>query len=714
MGMAASQARYLSLSARKTNTEYEGQQLNQQRLNLANQTADLFNQMLSMSVPQCPDSNDFTKLQYAWSDGVNDEIISDFYQIAVPYEDYNYVVTSYRYENAYVGQTKRMNSPEIQHSKTNSFTDMPDKDYEVLRSSYHKESSVGAGDDSYTITVTRNGQESTHIFKRMDKTIDSIEEIDAFTKRTSGVTAGDRATYQTSTAKTSEFPDGYPATWTFEDQDIVFVGTKIGVADSSETGSKWDSSKKMSNDPAGWNMPYKEYPYTGVAAGTEFKKVDFDDENQKGIIDQLRAIYGDKLDTSKTYYYAALQNITTYDETASGTENVTVKGVQATDDGPEPAEFNVFEAQDGTKYYELDGKYYSSTVACADSLVNTTDDTAAGYVNPANLEQKTKAKSKCTFATGDAANVTDAAGNQVFTFICGEDMNAAVGSQGDIAQVEVRTGDTTAYYTDGEYILTAGELSAINLTDSSNLLNSIFFHKEVNNPTYSNFKAVGNCALSEVSIDSYNSSEDTQIEIQRVLADMKENGNVDAFANLSDCFDSKTGEYIGGIYSFRMYDHTYYTTTKDLETAVAGAYKDIAIATNGIDSQDKLVYYTSTQIPKKVEETKKALMETDGKGRFSSVKFEDDSTVYTLKCETVTDQDAYDNAMNQYFYKQEKYDKAISDLNARNEIIQAQDRELQLRLEQLGTEQTALQTEMEACQKVVSKSIESTFKTFGG
>ena len=49
MGLAASQARYLSLSARKTNVEYEGQQINQQRLALSNQSADLFNQMLTMA-----------------------------------------------------------------------------------------------------------------------------------------------------------------------------------------------------------------------------------------------------------------------------------------------------------------------------------------------------------------------------------------------------------------------------------------------------------------------------------------------------------------------------------------------------------------------------------------------------------------------------------------------------------------------------------------
>ena len=45
MGMAATQARYLGLTARKTNTEYEGQQINQARTALANQSANLWNRM---------------------------------------------------------------------------------------------------------------------------------------------------------------------------------------------------------------------------------------------------------------------------------------------------------------------------------------------------------------------------------------------------------------------------------------------------------------------------------------------------------------------------------------------------------------------------------------------------------------------------------------------------------------------------------------------
>ena len=54
MGMAASQARYLGLSARKTNIEFEGQQVNQQRTALANESAGLFRRMLSLDVPTAP------------------------------------------------------------------------------------------------------------------------------------------------------------------------------------------------------------------------------------------------------------------------------------------------------------------------------------------------------------------------------------------------------------------------------------------------------------------------------------------------------------------------------------------------------------------------------------------------------------------------------------------------------------------------------------
>lgn len=58
MGMAASQARFLQLTARRSNIEYQGQQINQERLALANSSAGLFEKMLTLVPPTPPSSQD--------------------------------------------------------------------------------------------------------------------------------------------------------------------------------------------------------------------------------------------------------------------------------------------------------------------------------------------------------------------------------------------------------------------------------------------------------------------------------------------------------------------------------------------------------------------------------------------------------------------------------------------------------------------------------
>lgn len=69
MGMAASQARFLGLTARKNNVEFEGQQINQQRTALSNQSANYYSDLLGMSVPVPPSVDDYTKTVYTFEDG---------------------------------------------------------------------------------------------------------------------------------------------------------------------------------------------------------------------------------------------------------------------------------------------------------------------------------------------------------------------------------------------------------------------------------------------------------------------------------------------------------------------------------------------------------------------------------------------------------------------------------------------------------------------
>ncbi|MFA6989273.1 MAG: hypothetical protein WC197_04305 [Candidatus Gastranaerophilaceae bacterium] len=69
MGLAASQARFLSLTARVSNTEYQGQQINQQRNVLADETSNLFNRMMSVATPTPPDPSKYSaSTQYTYND----------------------------------------------------------------------------------------------------------------------------------------------------------------------------------------------------------------------------------------------------------------------------------------------------------------------------------------------------------------------------------------------------------------------------------------------------------------------------------------------------------------------------------------------------------------------------------------------------------------------------------------------------------------------
>lgn len=59
MGMAASQARFLALTARKSDLELNGQQINQSRLQLANVTGALFTILSNLE----PESSEAQQLQ---------------------------------------------------------------------------------------------------------------------------------------------------------------------------------------------------------------------------------------------------------------------------------------------------------------------------------------------------------------------------------------------------------------------------------------------------------------------------------------------------------------------------------------------------------------------------------------------------------------------------------------------------------------------------
>lgn len=125
MGMAASQARFLGLTARKSNTEYEGQQINQQRTTLSNQSANYYNQLLGMTVPVPPSVSDYTKTVYTFSDGALSNSISSL----VAQADGTYLISytsTWTNDFAVIGA-----SPAIYTRVNNGTPDAPDYSYFV-------------------------------------------------------------------------------------------------------------------------------------------------------------------------------------------------------------------------------------------------------------------------------------------------------------------------------------------------------------------------------------------------------------------------------------------------------------------------------------------------------------------------------------------------------------------------------------------------------
>ena len=138
--------------------------------------------------------------------------------------------------------------------------------------------------------------------------------------------------------------------------------------------------------------------------------------------------------------------------------------------------------------------------------------------------------------------------------------------------------------------------------------------------------------------------------------------------------------------------------------------------------------YTYGQDTESVEiRNQKARVEQDSTGRYKSIfiyqtdeegniQTDDDGNPlgyeYTLDASSATDDAAYNDAMNKYHYDKSLYEQEVQAINSKIEIIQQQDKDLELRLKQLDTEENAISTEIEAVKKVISKNVESTFKTF--
>ena len=509
MGMAASQARYLALTARKTNTEWEGQQINQARTALANQSANLFNRLLGLEVPNPPKETDYTEIQYKYKDGTNESVIEKWDKIGDRNGEYNYTVKHYYMAELFAGAKKQLRDPQVQLG-------------DVLKTLDY---------DPATTTVERDGD-------------------------------GIKVTY-----KINDYPYEQP------------YDTKI-------TQNMVDSDPKLKD------------AVTSFESAIGLAKAD-------GTLN-TDAVYG-YVDADGTWHFFVANEFNRITQSAADQDAALKTAL--------------------TKY-ETENK-----------LLN--DDGSLSYDGIFGYQNSD--------------------GSWHFTV-----------NKQEAQDSFVQAYDNKDYYTvNGE-------------------------------PAY-----VGNSRVTE--LNKLIVDKEKGIDQVRELAQI-----------LTDCPTDSISKYLSfdmngnlvyeghGIYTFDLNGKTHYTTIDDLMKSVNSP----TTSSNGIDTQSQLAYYDTAYISRKIEETNNALLETDSTGRFTSVRFDNDSLTYALEVVEQTNQAAYDDAMNQYLYKKAQYEKTIADINAKTSIIQKEDRTLELRLKQLDTEQNALATEMDAVKKVIKDNVEKTFKTF--
>lgn len=165
-------------------------------------------------------------------------------------------------------------------------------------------------------------------------------------------------------------------------------------------------------------------------------------------------------------------------------------------------------------------------------------------------------------------------------------------------------------------------------------------------------------------------------------------------------------------YKYSSGGHTYYISQSDLDTK---ANTIVYTSTGSTTSQTNTgisMYYVNDNATKDVS-TKLygARVTWDSNGRMSSI-VDSNSNTYTLSCTTTTDQNAYNDALYDYEYNKSLYNQEMNQINSKIDIIQSEDKKLEIKLQNLDTQNNAINTEMESVKKVIDKNIESSFKAF--
>ena len=673
MGMAASSLRFAQLTARKNQVEFEGQQINQQRLTLSQKSSAIYNDMLTRQVPTAPDPSAFTKIVYKFNNGYGTSSILNLAKKASG--AYNYNVT---YKRPKTTRTlSRSSFANVGFARTIGVTQIsPDQKNNAVY--YARTANINGVARNLSLVGSNTAASKLTDYRQKLETYKNMQTIES------------QISALVSKGKNDEV---------ISPRDQQNIKSALGLEYNASGGTNEISRKlKSISKPDGYKEAYMSEPEGYKEAYmSEFhmpEGIALDTNMESTLKDKDGWWYTRRREAYQLH--AVLNDITPAEDFESlnsdSINNILNKLVWYTDAMETPMSHHLKK--------KLTGSYTGQTL-------NSTF----------SAEAISKAISKATPDETNTAikeyfkqNLNDLERKELSNLL------AQYANKGNI--IEPSKVEEAYIISDEQHEKYIGNLTYKNNKEAWDGYKNYRNNKEAwdNYKVANSLLIVSGGAQGEAATDITNAQMITMLQglLSKVggsygtSAEYKTAQVDPAFTAYQAATATPGIVNIGENQALYEYeddngDKCYmYVNLTNIDDDVPNTYADsVSIYENVLNYLDG-EYETEQQ-------DANVIMSEDG--QVSKITFADGSVV-TPEVVTEMDSDAYDQAMVEYEYKKEVYDKEMNDANAKVKIIQAQDQKLEVRLKQLDTEQKALQTEIDAIKSVRDKAIESSFRTF--
>lgn len=747
MGMSASQARYLSLTARKSDLEFRGQQINQSRLMLSNQSANLYSSMLSMSVPTPPVETDFMKDVYSFSMGGDNTTLSS-YKLSMGKDGYGYDIL----------YSKPATSRQLAASSSSNVQRVINRQAASgLAQNKSLKIKVGYknadGDETFTsnqspkksrlISMEKVGYNSNNTSASIGfgsgisgKLFELFKKSSNFSLASKGGTTVDKSKIGTSdNAEKFTYKDGdndLTLTRLTNAQLVNFFGGQQSGTEGQPTynakGGLLENILGTSNITTKNNLQTSQVymDQNGdvyvMTSGNGEKETLFNDKYPDGKTQSSDRYSIADNTTIKKYKLTNILGLTQDSdakrEGGTNDEAVYYANLYTGDKADQSADrvyFSGFQFNSANKQLNFN---YSKAKQNDLGLITTLNGHNVNKIEPKDLEklgiEKAEEKNVDGNTSGDNTNKSAITYNYYMDEQTGDVWRQQIttSTSGDIteawglykAQKQVTFDGNEAQLIDEKDWPTGVERSAYSpgeydcyyVPDETGTGGSYYLVKN-NNANYDPITVTeNNNIVGTTSTRQYSANNTYKIE------------GMTACVVSDDSVPSTIAE------AYDLDNYIIYATYNDSDTDFSNPIK-YYVYPKDEDSADAVCSYAfeKSYTGKNQILEGRANILVDENGRLSKLDIQGEGT-YTLEYGQEKDEEAYNEAYREYEYKLEKYEKEMADIDARTAMIQQQDKKLELQLKSIDTEHSAIQTELEALKKVIDNNIKSGFGTFGG